>query len=187
MKDKHAKFYNQNYRISEKDVREYVLERFQEVKRSNKIKNLVKFQAANKYMIMSHDQIELKSLGNLVAKYKKISFSRILQEYQDHLKNAMIKEPTTKTHTNVIMHIFGYFSKNLNQTEKQIFFELLEQFRENKITVGKMLLEINSTIFRFDNTYLASQTYFLLYSDLQLRVLFQKSNKKDDVDEFNSQ
>jgi uncharacterized protein YbgA (DUF1722 family) len=178
MKDKHAEFYNQNYRISEKDVREYVLERFQEVKRSNKIKNLVKFQAANKYMIMAHDQIELKNLGNLVAKYKKISFSGILQEYQDHLKNAIIKEPTTKTHTNVIMHIFGYFSKNLNQIEKQIFFELLEQFRENKITVGKMLSEISPTIFRFDNTYLASQTYFLLYSDVQLRVLFQKSNKK---------
>jgi len=174
MKDKHAEFYNQNYRISEKDVREYVLERFQDVKNSNKIKNLVKFQASNKYMIMAHDQLELKNLGNIVAKYKKISFSEFFQVYQDHLKNAMIKEPTTKTHTNVIMHIFGYFSKNLNQREKQIFFELLEKFRENKITIGKMLSELSPMIFRFDNTYLASQTYFLLYSDVQFRDLFQK-------------
>jgi len=187
MKDKYAEFYNQNHRISENDVREYVLERFQDVKRSNKIKNLIKFQAANKYMIMAHDQIELKNLGNIIARYKKISFSDILQEYQDHLKSAMIKEPTTKTHTNVIMHIFGYFSKYFNQREKKAFFELLEQFRENKIDVGKMLSEINPTIFRFDNTYLASQTYFLLYSDVELRILFQKSNKKDDVNEFNSQ
>jgi len=187
VRDNNTQFPDRNYKISENDVIEYVLQRFQEVKRSNKIKNLVMFQASNKYMIMAHDQIELKSLGNLVAKYKKISFSRILQEYQDHLKNAMIKEPTTKTHTNVIMHIFGYFSKNLNHREKQVFFELLEKFRENKITVGKMLSEINPMIFCFDNTYLASQTYFLLYSDVQHRVLFQKSNKKDDVDEFNSQ
>jgi len=182
MKDNQIDFFNRRYRISEKDVREYVLERFEDVKHSNKIENLVKFQAYNKYMIMAHDQLELKSLGNIVAKYKKISFSEILQEYQDHLKTALIKKPTTKTHTNVIMHIFGYFSKNLNHREKQVFFELLEKFRENKITVGKIFSEINPMIFRFDNTYLASQTYFLLYSDVQHRVLFQKSNRKNDYD-----
>jgi uncharacterized protein YbgA (DUF1722 family) len=186
MKDNQIEFFNQRYRITEKDVREFVLERFEDVKHSNKIENLVKFQAYNKYMIMAHDQLELKSLGNIVAKYKKISFSEILQEYQDHLKTTLIKEPTTKTHTNVIMHIFGYFSKNLNHQEKQVFFELLEKFRENKITVGKMLSEINPMIFRFDNTYLASQTYFLLYSDVQHRVLFQKSNRKNE-DEFSFQ
>ena len=42
-------------------------------------------------MIMAHDQIELKILGNIVASYKKISFSEILIEYENHLKNAMIK------------------------------------------------------------------------------------------------
>ena len=59
--------------ISENNVREYVFERFEDVKNSNKIRNLISFQAMNKYMIMAHDQAELKILGNIVASNKKKS------------------------------------------------------------------------------------------------------------------
>ena len=54
----------------------------------------------------------------------------------------------------------------MNQHEKKMFLDLLEKYREEKITLGKLLVEIHPIIFRFDNTYLASQTYFLLYSNI---------------------
>lgn len=155
----------QKSRISEQDVKQYVFERFEDVKQAQKIKNLVNFQAMNKYMLMSHDQEELKKLGNIVAKYKKIPFSEILEYYELHLKKGLENKPTIKKHSNVIMHIFGYFSKDFNIHERKIFFELLEKYREEKITLGEILSEINPIIFRFNNTYLASQTYFLLYSN----------------------
>ena len=154
-------------KISEKHIIEYVFQRFEDIKKSNKIKELVAFQASNKYMVMAHDQTELKNLGNIVASYKKTPFSEIIQNYEDHLRIAMSKTPTIKTHTNVIMHIFGYISKYLSKNERELFFEMLQQFRENKTTIGKILLEISFLAFHVDNTYLASQTYFLLYSDLQ--------------------
>ena len=165
-------------RVSEKDVKEYVLERFEDAKKSQKIKNIVSFQAMNKYMIMAHDQNELKILGNIVASYKKISLSELLADYEEHLNLALEKNPTTKSHINVIMHIFGYFSKNFNQTEKEQFFKLLNEFREEEIGIGKMLSEINPIIYRFNNTYLASQTYFLLYSDPQPGNLFHMLSQK---------
>ncbi|MSV26715.1 MAG: DUF1722 domain-containing protein, partial [Nitrosarchaeum sp.] len=59
MKEDNTRFDDRNYKISENNVIEYVLQRFQDVKHSNKIKNLVKFQAANKYLIMAHHQAEL--------------------------------------------------------------------------------------------------------------------------------
>lgn len=158
-----------NY-LSEENVKQYVLERFAEIKKEKKIKSLVCFQAMNKYMIMAHDQEELKNLGNLVAGYKKISFEDVLENYEKHLINALENYPTIKKHFNVILHIFGYFFKNLNQQEKKIFLNLLERYKEKKITLGKTLLEINHIIFRFNNTYLASQTYFLLYSDSQTNI-----------------
>jgi len=172
---------NQNEIISEKDAKEYVLQQFNNVKTSNRINNLVKFQANNKYMIMAHDQTELKKLGNIVASHKKIQFSSILKEYEEHLEIAMLKDATTKTHTNVIMHVIEHFSKHLNQNEKQRIFSLLEQFRVKNITIGKMLLEISPTIYRFNCTYLASQTYFLLYADVEQRILFYDFNKKDHI------
>jgi uncharacterized protein YbgA (DUF1722 family) len=157
--------------IPEKDVIEYVLKRFNEVERTRKIKNLVNFQARNRYMIMAHDQEELKKMGNIVASYKKVPLSEILEGYEKCLRKALEKEPTTKMHTNVIMHIFGYFSKKFSQQEKETFFHLLENFREEKITIGKILEEINPIVFRFNNTYLASQTYFLLYSNVNPGIL----------------
>lgn len=165
-------------KISEDNVKEYIIERFVDVKNTNKIKNLVSFQAMNKYMIMAHDQDELKNLGNIVASYKKVEFSEILTEYEKHLKKSFEKKPTIKTHSNVILHIFGYFSKNFSQLEKEQFFEMLKQFQEEKITIGNILAEINPIICRFNATYLASQTYFLLYSDAQHENIFNILTKK---------
>ncbi|MCE2615014.1 MAG: YbgA family protein [Nitrosopumilus sp. (ex Thoosa mismalolli)] len=159
-------------KLSEKEITDYVIERFEEVKKSNRIKNLVSFQAMNKYMIMAKDQSELKLLGNIVAKYKKGEMEEILKEYELHLHKALSKSPTTKTHSNVILHVFGHFSKYFSQNEKEVFFKLLEEFKENKITIGKTLAEINPIVYRFNNTYLASQTYFLLYSDPQPGNIF---------------
>jgi len=71
------------------------------------------------------------------------------------------------------MHIFGYLSKNFNQSEKEMFFDLLKKFQDEKITLGRLLSEINPIVYRFNSTYLASQTYFLLYSDPEPGNLFQ--------------
>ena len=167
-------------KISESDAKKFVLERFEDVKKSNKIKDLISFQAMNKYMIMAHNQNELKILGNMVASNKKVSFSKILAEYEKHLKISLDSVPTIKTHSNVIMHIFGFFSKNFSQLEKEQFFNLLNQFQDEKITIGNMLSEINPVIYRFNNTYLASQTYFLLYSDPDRGNIFQILRNKID-------
>jgi uncharacterized protein YbgA (DUF1722 family) len=155
----------ENHQISEDDVCQYVLERFHDTKQVRKIKNLVNFHTMNKYMVMAHDQEELKKLGNIVASYKKISFSDILDYYEKHLRLSLQNRPTIKKHTNVILHIFGYFSKKFNQQEKKMFLNLLENYKEEKITLEEILSEINPIIFKFNNTYLASQTYFLLYSN----------------------
>ena len=159
--------------LTEKEIKKYVFERFIEVKKLNQIKDLVSFQAMNKYMIMAHNQNELKILGNIVASNKKNQFTQILEEYEKHLKKALDTEPTAKTHSNVILHIFGYFSNNFSQQEKERFFELLANFKDEKISIGEVLCEINPTIYRFNNTYLASQTYFLLYSNPQEGNLFK--------------
>lgn len=157
---------NQNIqKISEEDIKQYILERFVDVKKSHKIKNLVFFQTMNKYMIMARSQEELKIMGNIVASNKKNNFDKIISEYEKHLVLALERKPTIKTHSNVILHMFGYFSKEFNRKEKEKFFELLEHFKNKKITIGKILSEISPIIFRFNNTYLANQIYFLLYTD----------------------
>lgn len=164
--------HNKTQKISERDIKAYIIERFEKVKQKNKIKYLVEFQAMNKYMIMVHDQQELKILGNIVASYKKIQFSEILIQYEKQLKKTLEKEPTRKKHSNVIMRIFMRFSKNLSATEKEKFLNLLAQYKQKEIDLKHVLAKIEPIIYRIDNTYFASQTYFLLYLEPHLKLFY---------------
>tara|TARA_B110000438_G_scaffold267343_1_gene282121 strand:+ start:76 stop:603 length:528 start_codon:yes stop_codon:yes gene_type:complete len=159
--------------LSEKEVKQFVNKRFQEVKTNNKIKQLVEFQAMNKYLIMARNQDQLRVLGRIVASNKKIKLSEILIDYENNLKLALQSKPTIKTHSNVLLHIFGFFSNNFSDLEKDKFFELLESYKNEKITIGNILAEIHPIVYRFNKTYLASQTYFLLYANPEQGNIFR--------------
>jgi len=159
--------------LSEKEVKQFVNKRFEEVKNSKKIKQLVEFQAMNKYLIMARNQEQLRVLGRIVASNKKIKLPQILIEYENNLKLALQSKPTIKTHSNVLLHIFGFFSNNFSDLEKDKFFELLENYKNEKMTIGNILAEIHPIIYRFNKTYLASQTYFLLYANPEQGNIFR--------------
>ena len=164
---------NYHQELTEKEIKEFVNERFLEVKKNQKIKELVSFQAMNKYLIMAHDQQQLQVLGRIVASNKKIKLSEIITDYENNLKLGLQSKPTIKTHSNVLMHIFGFFSKEFSDLEKVKFFELLMNYKNEKITIGSILAEIHPIVFRFNKTYLANQTYFLLYSNPQQGNIFK--------------
>ena len=165
----------QNYHkeLTQNEIKQFVIERFEDVKKNKKAKELVEFQARNKFLIMAYNQEQLKILGRIVASYKKIKFSDILNEYEKNLNVCLEYKPTIKTHSNVIMHIFGFFSKEFTSLEKDKFFELLKEYKNKKIKIGDILEEIHTIVFRFNETYLASQTYFLLYANSEKGNIFK--------------
>ena len=165
----------QNYHkiLTEKEINDFVENRFESIKKSNKVKELVEFQATNKFLIMAHSQEQLKVLGRIVASNKKVKFAEMLIDYENNLKLCLQCKPTIKTHSNVIMHIFGFFSKEFSELERNKFFDLLKNFKDEKITIGDILAEIHPIVFRFNKTYLASQTYFLLYANPEKGNIFK--------------
>ena len=165
----------QNYHkeLTQNEIKQFVIERFEDVKKNKKAKELVEFQARNKFLIMAYNQEQLKILGRIVASYKKIKFSDILNEYEKNLNVCLEYKPTIKTHSNVIMHIFGFFSKEFTSLDKDKFFELLKEYKNRKIKIGDILAEIHPIVFRFNKTYLASQTYFLLYANSEKGNIFK--------------
>ena len=87
--------------LTQKEIKEFVLNRFQSVKKSNKVKELVEFQAMNKFLIMAHNQEELKVLGRIVASNKKVKLSEILNDYEKNLNLCSVSYthltlPTTR-------------------------------------------------------------------------------------------
>lgn len=149
----------------EEDIVNYVLDRFEKLKNEFSFNKLVIFHTNNKFLLMSHDQERLRILGNIIANHKKNTIDQIIKNYEVELRQILSTPVTTKRHVNVLMHIFGHFSKNFDSIQKRIFLNLLEQFRNEKISLGAILWEIDPLIHQYNKTYLISQTYFSLYAE----------------------
>ena len=165
-------------KLSESDIYDFVMERFVDLKDEPSMEDLVNYHTNNKYLIMAHNQVGLKGLGNIVANHNKLPLKDVLEKYEKILVSTLKKEPSTKSHINTLMHIFGYFGKYLNQNEKAIFLQFIDDYKTNKITLGKILSEIEPITYKFNNLYLISQTYFLLYSDSKMGNVFGMLNPR---------
>ena len=78
----------------------------------------------------------------------------------------------------VLMHVFGFFSGEFSELEREKFFELQESYKKGKITIGTTLADMHPITYRFNKIYLASQTYFLLYSNQEEESIFKILDKK---------
>lgn len=124
------------------------------------IKEFLNFHQRYKYLLMTYNQVKLKSMGRLLASYKnKEDLNSILENYEKLFLKAMEKKPKNGQYINVILHIFGYMSDKLKEKEKQHFLKLVEEYRENKIKLELLNEILKSWAYRFDDEYLMHQVY----------------------------
>lgn len=60
----------------------------------------------------------------------------------------------------MLLHLFGYFSKQLTQEEKIFFLDNLEKYQNKRIPLSLPLTIIKAWLIRFENEYLLSQKIF---------------------------
>jgi len=73
---------------------------------------------------------------------------------------AFRKPATFTANINVLMHAFGYFSDQLTTPEKRFFLNSLEEYRREQVPLSVPLSLTESYISRFQNDYLAQQSFF---------------------------
>jgi uncharacterized protein YbgA (DUF1722 family) len=171
--------YEMRKQITIEDVRSFTLKQFDNIKESNEIKKLVLFHTINKYLLMTHSQSELKILGNLVANRCKKPTSKIFQEYEEHLKQTLSRDATLQSTSNVLNKIYSRFKKKFTSDEKKLFFKTIEDFRNEKISLGQVLNFVDKYIHKYENGYLQRQTFYLLYSDIEYTDFFKSFEKSD--------
>ncbi len=112
---------------------------------------------------MTYNQKEMRALGKIIGNQNKLPIEDVISEYEAHLHNAMSKNPRRSTHINTLMHAVGYFSKKLTSKEKAYFLDLLDRYRDHKIPLSAVLSVLQSWIVKYDESYLARQSYFEPY------------------------
>ena len=141
----------------------YTLAAFREVKTKNSMKALMDFQSDNKFIFMSYNQREMRALGKIAGNQQKLPTELVITLYEERLHKALSKNPRRSSHINTLMHGLGYFSTKLKSKEKAYFLDLLEDYRNHKIPLSAINSVLQSWIIKYDENYLARQTFFEPY------------------------
>jgi uncharacterized protein YbgA (DUF1722 family)/uncharacterized protein YbbK (DUF523 family) len=153
-----------NYNIREDFLTKlFTLAEFRDLKARCLMKELVRFHAGNKFLLMAYSQKELKTMGQIVANHEKRNPEEVFREYEERLCAAFRHSPTYKANINVIMHAFGYFSKGMSPKERRFFLNSLEEYRREQVPLSVPLGLLRGAIVRFEVDYLAQQTFFEPY------------------------
>lgn len=129
------------------------------IKNDPKIRDLVVFHTNLKLLILSHSPKHYSTLGKLVAQAKKYQTDVLFSEYERILMEGLRLPATIKKNTNVLLHIAGYFKKQLSSEDKSELLEVIDQYHKGYIPLIVPIVLINHYVRKFDEPYLKMQFY----------------------------
>jgi uncharacterized protein YbgA (DUF1722 family)/uncharacterized protein YbbK (DUF523 family) len=151
--------------------RVFALKRWREtLEKKRTMGNLIAFHTREKLLLMAHSPNHYREIGRFVAQAKQLKPSDRYDRYEDMLNDALSLKCTVSKHTNVLMHVMGYFKKELSADEKQEILELIQNFRNGHLPLIVPVTLLNHFVRKYRQPYLAEQTYLNPHPlDLQLR------------------
>ncbi len=132
--------------------------------------DLVEFHTSHKLLIMSHSVQQYREMGKLVAHAREMNRDDLLRSYEGQFMKALSLHATVSRQTNVLMHIMGYFKRDLTPGEKQELLEVIEQYRQQLVPLIVPLTLLRHYVMKYDQPYLARQLYLSPHpAELMLR------------------
>lgn len=151
-------------RLSNYNIRElfyiklFTVATYRELSEHFTMKELVNFHSNNKYLFMTFHQLFLKQLGNIVANHNKLPLDEVKENYKHILLELLSKEPTKQKRINVLTHIYGYFKERISTEEKAYYFDVLDDYINNKVPYSNVITLLKGFAIRFNEEYILRQT-----------------------------
>lgn len=131
---------------------------------------IIAFHSRYKYTLMSHSTAGYKALGRLVAKVAEYDIEEFFTLYRTQLMQTMSIRATRKNNTNVLMHLQGYFKKELDSTQKQALAQLIQEYNQGILPLLSPITLIKHYLSLHNNDYLKQQSFLDPYpQELRLR------------------
>jgi len=119
----------------------------------------VEFHSRHKYMLMAHSSDSVKVLGQIVAGYNRKNLAAVKDRYLEALMKALDYKVTPKKNRNVMMHIMGYFKKNLSADEKQELLDLINGYVDGLFPMLSPLTLLRHYARKYNSEFLLQQYY----------------------------
>lgn len=131
---------------------------------------LIQFHTQHKFNLLAHDEGTYRQLGRMVSELNDNNLNALANNYVDILMSGLKKPATRKRHTNVLMHIMGFFKNQLSGDDKQEMLELLDAYRLGKLPLIVPITMLKHHLRRFPHPYIEQQYYMSPYpEELMLR------------------
>lgn len=148
----------------------FVYRRWRLVATDFTVDKLVHFHTDHKMLLRSHSEKHYRELGRIVARAGTLETDELLTIYQENLMAAMRLKPTIKKHTNVLLHMMGYFKKQINSDEKQELLAVIESYRQHHVPLIVPITLMNHYVRKYNDAYLETQYYLKPHpTELKLR------------------
>jgi len=131
---------------------------------------LVDFHTRHKLLLMAHSPEHYRQTGKLVAGAKALRPGELFDRYQALLIQALRLQTTARKHHNVLLHILGYFKRQLTADEKRELLEIFDRYRHSIVPLIVPVTLINHLVRKYRQPYLQQQVYLNPHPiELQLR------------------
>lgn len=157
-------------RLNDPDLRDNFIERvftwyrWQQLKQQGMTPaRLVDFHTRQKLSVMAHNQAGYRRLGQLVATVTRRNLQRVTGEYEDGLMRAMARHATRKSHSNVLQHLQGYFSRQLSGGDRAEMSGLIVDYRAGLVPLSVPLTLIRHHLRHWPSDWALAQTYLEPY------------------------
>lgn len=135
------------------------------------VHDLMQFHSRQKMQLMAHSPQAYRRLGNWVAQQQGSLTEENYAWYRQALMQSVCRPASKKGHCNVLMHMQGYFKKQLNRRQKAEMTTLVDDYRKGTAPLVAPLTLIKHYLDEFPNNWLNSQSYIDPYPQ-QLRLRY---------------
>lgn len=163
----------ENGRLQDTSLREnfvariFALHEFQQLWRSGLTRaGLIAFHSRYKLVLLAHSQPGYREFGRFVAAIEQWdSLEDFAIEYRQRLMNILSLPATRRNHTNVLMHVQGYFKQQLTSSQRQELAQLIERYRQGVQPLLAPITLLQHYLAQYPDNYLVQQRYFNPYPE----------------------
>lgn len=133
---------------------------------------LLDFHSRYKLQLLAHHQAGYREIGPFVATlHEWEDLDAFFVAYREKLMTILKKPASRKNHTNVLMHIQGYFRNQLNSRQRGELRDVILHYRNGQLPILAPITLLKHYLAEYPDRYLMTQNYFDPYpDDLGLRL-----------------
>ena len=121
--------------------------------------DLIRFHTSHKLVLLAHSPSAYQALGRLVADAKPRSRSEVRDQYERAFMAALTRLTSRGRHCNVLHHMFGYVSDQIDDGSRRELIDAIEDFRREYVPLAAPLTLIAHHARRLGVDYLMGQVY----------------------------